>query len=90
MQDTQEHLLVYSKLVWDNVIVSSELCQDDIYGDVQKQKAVVSVFKQILREKNKLLNYQKHTNSSQRHLPVGLHSHCTDVYDICVFTVNYE
>ena len=39
LQDTQEHLLVCSKLVLDNVIVSSEICHDDIYRDVQKQKS---------------------------------------------------
>ena len=57
-QDSQEHLLVCSKLNMNNVIAASKISYDDIYGDVSAQKTVVSVFTDLLNRRNKLMEEQ--------------------------------
>ena len=54
-QDTQEHLLVCSKLTNRNEVAKNVISHDDIYGDVQKQKGAAHIFKQLIRKRNKLL-----------------------------------
>ena len=54
-QDTQEHLLVCSKLTNRNEVATNVISHDDIYGDVQKQKGAADIFKQLIRKRNKLL-----------------------------------
>ena len=54
-QDTQEHLLVCSKLTNRNEVAKNVISHDDIYGDVQKQKGAADIFKQLIRKRNKLL-----------------------------------
>ena len=69
-QDTQEHLLVCSKLVLNNVLACHNITHNDIYGDIEKQKMAVSVFKEIINKRNKLLD-EKTQNTAD--LPVGNH-----------------
>jgi hypothetical protein len=57
-QDTQEHLLVCSKLNVNNVLAASKISHDDIYGDVSAQKTVVSVYTDLLNRRNKLMEEQ--------------------------------
>ena len=57
LQDTQEHLLVCSKIVLSdiNVLACRKICHDDIYGDVQTQKTAVSLFNELIKKRNKLM-----------------------------------
>ena len=55
-QDTQQHLLVCSKLALPSTIIArTQIKYDDIYGDTGKQIEVVSVYKQLLHTRNSLL-----------------------------------
>ena len=57
LEDSQEHLLSCSKLqlIHNNIVAKSEVVHADIYGEVEKQKAAVSVFAELLEQRNKLL-----------------------------------
>ena len=57
LEDSQEHLLSCSKLklVHNNMLVISKVAHDDIYGEVDKQKAAVMVFSELLDQRNKLM-----------------------------------
>ena len=54
---TQEHLLVCSKLKTKDkqTIVEEKIKYTHIYGAVGQQKAIVTVIKELLNERNKLL-----------------------------------
>ena len=56
LEDTQEHLLYCSKLkLVHNTVANTRIVHDDIYGDVTKQKAAVTIFKQLLVLRNEIL-----------------------------------
>ena len=57
-QNTQEHILLCSKLNMNNVISASKIAYNDIYGDLCAQKTVVSVYKELLHRRNKLMEEQ--------------------------------
>ena len=57
IEDTQEHLLVCTqlKIVHTNTVANTKINYCDIYGELVKQKAVVSLFKQLIGLRNTLL-----------------------------------
>ena len=57
-QDTQQHLLVCSaiKLEQTNTIARNEVKYNDIYGDLQSQKEAVTLFRELLDARDKILN----------------------------------
>ena len=57
VEDTQQHMLECTKLtlVQNNTVANKQIVYDDIYGDVAQQKAVVSIFKQLLQQRNEIL-----------------------------------
>ena len=57
IEDSQEHLLSCSKLklVHNNVLANSRVVHDDIYSAVDKQKAAVCVFTELIDQRNKLM-----------------------------------
>ena len=57
LRDTQEHLLVCSKLKTNDkqTLVEEEIKYTHIYGAVGQQKAIVTVMKELLNERNKIL-----------------------------------
>ena len=57
LEDTQEHLLSFAKLklVHNNMLANSKVVHEDIYGEVEKQKAAVIVFSELIDQRNKLL-----------------------------------
>ena len=54
-QDTQEHLLVCSKLVNSNELTHRVISHDDIYGNVSQQKEAAVLFDEKITKRNKLL-----------------------------------
>jgi hypothetical protein len=57
VRDTQEQLLSCKKLKQTkHTVVSEKIVIDNIYGTVSPQKAVVTLVKENLQERNKLLN----------------------------------
>ena len=44
-----------SKLINIIEVATNVISHDDIYGDVQKPKGAVNIFKQLIRKRNKLL-----------------------------------
>ena len=57
IRDTQEHLLTCSKLKLEKQTLSTDLIKyDDIYGNVEEQKAVVTMVRELLEARNTLLN----------------------------------
>jgi hypothetical protein len=57
IEDTQEHLLVCSKLndTARHTIATEKIEYNHIYGSVHEQKAIVTIMKQLLHERNVLL-----------------------------------
>ena len=56
VQDSQQHLLVCGKLELNKSTVATEkIVIDDIYGTVNQQKAVATAIKELLSERNILL-----------------------------------
>ena len=57
LEDTQEHLLVCTKLndTASHTIASEKIAYNDIYDSVHKQKAIVTIMKQLLDDRNGLL-----------------------------------
>ena len=56
VQDSQQHLLVCEKLELNKSTVATEkIVIDDIYGTVNQQKAVATAIKELLSERNRLL-----------------------------------
>ena len=58
-QDTQEHLLVCSKLVNSNELTNRVISHNDIYGNVSQQKEAVVLFDEKIRKRNKLLENEQ-------------------------------
>ena len=61
VEDSQQHLLYCTKLtlVQNSTVANSCIVYDDIYGDVYKQKAVVTMYKQLLMQRNSILENQE-------------------------------
>ena len=56
LRDTQEHLLVCSKLnLATQTVVRGNIKYENIYGNVEDQKAIVNIFKELIEKRNKLL-----------------------------------
>ena len=56
IRDTQEHIMLCSKLELLNpTVASGTLKYDDIYGNTDQQKEVVTVMKELLKSRNKSL-----------------------------------
>ena len=67
-RDTQEHLLVCSKLKLKHQTVANEdINYEDIYKDVSKQKAVVTVMKELLDQRNYLLQLDPTSGDEAEH-----------------------
>ena len=57
IRDTQEHLLTCSKLkLVKQTLSTNQIKYDDIYGNVEEQKAVVTIVRELLEARNTLLN----------------------------------
>ena len=59
LEDTQEHLLVCSKLedTARHTIATEKIEFKHIYGSVHEQKAIVTIMKQLLHDRNILLEH---------------------------------
>ena len=57
LEDTQEHLLVCSKLkdISTHTLATEKIEYKHIYGTIDQQKAIVTVMKQLLHERNTLI-----------------------------------
>ena len=65
-RDTQEHLLFCTKLKPDNhTVVSHKIVIDNIYGTVGEQKAVMTLIKDKLEQRNKLLDEMERRNANR-------------------------
>ena len=51
IKDTQEHLMVCNTINTNNVAID-DIKYDDIYGSPNKQKEIVTLYKQLLHERN--------------------------------------
>ena len=51
LRDTQEHLLVCSKLnLATQTVVRGNIKYENIYGNVEDQKAIVNIFKELIEK----------------------------------------
>ena len=90
IRDTQEHLLACSKLNLDTqTVVQGNIKYENIYGNVDDQKAIVNIFKELLEKRNKLL--KPNPTSGNEHwtqaMPVAVQTHrdnCTNYCSVCI------
>ena len=89
LKDTQEHILSCSQLKLDtNALANSKISYSDIYSDVSKQKAVVSLFNQLLDRREEILEQEESTNPPVANWTLALNSavpaqFCTFVNNTC-------
>ena len=90
LRDTQEHLLVCSKLnLATQTVVRGNIEYDNIYGNVEDQKAIVNIFKELLEKRNKLLKPDPTSGSEHWTLapPGAVQTHpdnCTNSCSVCI------
>ena len=75
LKDTQEHILSCSQLKLDtHALANSKISYSDIYSDVSKQKAVVSLFNQLLDRREEILQQDESTNPPVPNWTLALNS----------------
>ena len=56
LEDTQQHLMVCRKITLDaDIVANNHIKYDDIYGSVTKQKAITTLFQDILHKRQRIL-----------------------------------
>ena len=83
-EDTQEHLLVCKKLkdTASHTIATDRIEYNHIYGSVQEQKAIVTIMKQLLHDRNGLL--EKISTSGESLDPSTLGCYASTDSHICI------
>ena len=91
-EDTQQHLISCNTIIQklgdcQTIIAVNTIKYEDIYGDIYQQKAIVSLAKECLRIRNKIIEDSKQSTSGRcMSLDPSTSLCCTNTRCVCIGT----
>ena len=91
-EDTQQHLISCNTIIQNlsdcqTIIAVNTIKYEDIYGDIYQQKAIVSLVKECLRIRNKIIEESKQSTSGRcMSLDPSTSLCCTNTRGVCIGT----